>query len=257
MHDTFEPNPRAAAGGNNPPDPALEAYEAHKVNCEDLYAEAKNWCDGEPITTQEQADEVGKLLGMLREAATDAEKARKAEVKPLDEAKTAVQARWNELIGDTTKVKGIVLKAQDACKAALAPWLRKKEEEQRAAAEAARKEAEEKAAAAAEAFRSAQAADLEAQEQAEELIKAAEQAQKDARKAENAKANSGGGDYRAVGLRSVWTPALTDPAAALKHYAQRRPDELKAFLLKLAQDDVRAGVRTIPGFVVDETRVPG
>lgn len=254
LTESFEPNPRAVAGANNPPTPT--PYEAVKIHCDDLYTEAKHWLDGDVVETQDQADAVGKLLGMLREAASAADEARKKEAEPHDRAKAEIQERYNKLIGQTKAVTGTMIRAQDACKAALAPWLRKKEEEQRAAAEAARREAEEKARAAAEALRATQAADLEAQEQAEELIRAAEQAQKDAKKAENAKANAGGGDARAIGLRSVWTPALVDAGAALTHYVGRRPDELKSLLLKLAQDDVRAGVRSIPGFAITETRVP-
>ncbi len=57
-----------------------------------------------------------------------------------------------------------------------------------------------------------------------------------------------------MSLRSVWTPTLTDPCAALKHYRERQPDELKAWLLSQAEKDVRAGARSIPGFEISETK---
>jgi hypothetical protein len=254
ISEAFDPNPRAAPGGNNPPAPT--PYEAVKTHCDDLYEEAKHWLDGSVVETQEQADAVGRLLGMLREATHAADEARKAEAEPHDTAKAEIQARYNKLIGTTKAVTGTMIRAQDACKAALAPFLRKKEEEQRAAAEAARREAEERARIAAEAARAADAANLAEVEQAESLVKTAGQALKGAKKAESARANAGGGETRAVGLRSVWTPALVDAGAALTHYAERRPDELKTLLLKLAQDDVRAGARSIPGFAITETKVP-
>jgi hypothetical protein len=252
-----EPNLRAVIGANNPPSDAILAFEALKTHAEDLNGEAKLWLDGAAIETQAQADEISKLLGMIREASGDIEKARKAEVKPLDEAKAGIQERYNALIGDTQKVKGILVRATEACKAALAPWLRKQEEERRAEAKRLRKEAEQKASVAAEAARAAAAqADLQASEDAEALIKDAQATLKQADRAKKARAQAGGGDCRAVGLRSVWTPALTDAGAALRHYAQRRPEDLKSLLLRLAQEDVRAGIRTIPGFTVEETRVP-
>lgn len=255
--EAFEPNPRATRGGNNPPPDPAETFWALKAHADDLYAEAKGWLDGASVESQGQADAIGKLLGMIREASGDIEKARKAEVKPLDDQKAAIQERFNALIGDNKSCKGILIRAQEACKAALAPWLRKLEAERQAEADRLRKEAEEQARAAAEAARAATAAaDLQAAEDAEAMVKAAQAADKAATTAENAKAQAGGGDYRAVGLKSVWTPALVDAGAALRHYAERRPNDLKAFLLKCAQEDVRAGIRTIAGFVVEETRVP-
>jgi len=62
------------------------------------------------------------------------------------------------------------------------------------------------------------------------------------------------GGERATGLRSYFTPVLTDPKAALTHYVQTRPDELKAALLRLAEQDVREGKRSIPGFEITEEK---
>lgn len=43
-------------------------FELSKETIEDLYSEAKNWLDGEPVATQEQADEIQKLLRMIQAA---------------------------------------------------------------------------------------------------------------------------------------------------------------------------------------------
>jgi hypothetical protein len=242
---------RHAIGSNQPPE---SGFDAIRVHIEDLYSEAKNWLDGEPITNQAQADEVAKLLNMIREAEKTADEQRKAEAKPFDDGKAAVQAKYAPLIADTKAVRGKTVLAAEACKAALAPWLKKLEDEKRAAAEAARREAEEKARAAAEAARAAQAsADLDAMEAAEALVADARQAEKAATRAENDKAHASGYG-RAVGLRSFFTPVLTDPSAALMHYVKTQPDAVKAFLTGLAEQDVRTGKRQIPGFVVEEER---
>jgi hypothetical protein len=234
----------ALIGHNNPPEPT--PYEGFRVHIDDLLTEARNFLDGDEIASEGQAQAVAVLLDQARKAKKDADAARADEKRPHDEAAKAVQTKWKPLIEacDLT---------EKTAKEALAPWLLKKEAEQREAAEAARREAEEKARLAAEAARAAAANDLTAREDADRLIKDAENAAKFASKAEKAKAHASGGS-RAVGLRSYFTATLTDPVEALKHYKQARPDDLKAFLLSLAQTDVQNGARSIPGFTVIEER---
>lgn len=269
--EAFELNPRDKVGGNFPPEPMPEpevvaprapehpdppaSYKAIKVHCDDLDTEARNWLDGKSIENQEQADEVAKLLGMFLGAKNTADEARKKEAEPVDKVKAEIQTRYNGLIGENKTVTGSVVRAINACRAALAPWLQKLEDEKRAKEAALQAEAAEKAKAAADAARAASGHDLEAQEAAEALVKDAQETQRAANRASNDRARASGGGYRAVSLRSVWNPTLTDAGKALKHYAEKRPDELKAFLLELAEQDVRAGLRTIPGFSVDESKV--
>src|SRR3546814_11563233 len=78
---------------NNPP-----AYEAISLHIEDLIAEAHNFLDGEPIKAQGQADAVGKLLDMIRQAKKAADEQRVIEKKPHDEAATAVKTKYKPLI---------------------------------------------------------------------------------------------------------------------------------------------------------------
>ena len=231
----------AEIGHNNPP---VEPFDAFNVHIGDLFEEAKNFLDGEGVKTEGQADSVSKLLDMIRTAAKDADKARAEEKKPHDDAGKAVQAKWKPLLERAEL-------AVDACKKALAPWLQQKEAERRAAAEAARLEAERKAAEAAAAMAAADASDLEAREKAEAMLKDAKKADQAANKVENARSQAAGG-ARATTLRTYYRPELTDPSAALRHYVTARPDALKAFLLSLAETDVREGKRTIPGFTVHE-----
>lgn len=227
---------------NTPPEPAV----LFKEEVDDLLLEARNFLDGEPIANEDQAEAVSSLLNRLRRVAKDADDARKAEKKPHDDAVKAVQAKWKPII-DKAEL------AASTAKEALAPWLRKVDEEQRAKAEAARIEAERLAKVAAEAF-AGSVGNFKARDDAERLLGAAKAAEKHAAQAEKQKAHAKGGE-RAVGLVSTFTPKLVDSVEALKHYRARRPDELKEWLLEQARVDVRAGVRSIPGFTVNEERV--
>lgn len=227
---------------NAPADPAT----LFKEEVDDLLLEARNYLDGEPIANEEQAEAVSSLLNRLRRVAKDADEARKAEKKPHDEAAKAVQAKWTPIISRAEL-------ATTTAKQALAPYLQRLEEQQRAEAEAARLEAERLAKVAAEAHATA-TGNLEAQEDAERLLKAAKGAEKFAAKAEKAKPLAKGGE-RAIGLIDKFTPELTNPVEALKHYRTAQPEALKAWLIEQAEKDVRAGTRSIPGFTIHHERV--
>lgn len=227
---------------NAPAEPAV----LFKEEVDDLLLEARNWLDGEAISTEDQASAVSSLLNRLRRVAKDADDARKAEKKPHDDAGKAVQAKWTPIITQAEL-------ASSTAKQALAPWLRAVEEKQRAEAEAARREADRLAQIAADAHRQS-SGNLQAAEDAERLLKASAAAQKDANRAEKQKAHAKGGE-RAIGLVDVFTPVLADPCAALKHYRATQPEALKEWLLDNARQDVRAGARSIPGFEIKHERI--
>ena len=86
-------------------------------------------------------------------------------------------------------------------------------------------------------------------EWAEGQLVNAKQIEAAARKAakDHAKAETGG---RAVGLRTDWVPTLTDGPAAARHYWQTQRPDMEAFLLTLAEREVRLGRHAIPGFTV-------
>jgi hypothetical protein len=222
---------------------------------EDLIAEARNFADGEPVASQGQADAVSALIEDLRLAAKDADAERVRENEPHDKAKAAVQAKYAPLIADPkNKNPGKVWKAIDALKACLQPFLAKLDAEKREAERIAREAADKAAKDAADAMRAAAANDLQAREQAEALIAAAEVMQGVAKAAAGDKAHATGGS-RAMGLRSVWKAELKDAQIAAGFFWKRDPSVFNAFLQKLADEDVRAGKRSIPGFDVTETRV--
>lgn len=244
--------PNAATIGHNQP-PEETPFEVISAKINDLYDEAKNWCDGEPISTQGQADEVSKLMGMIREAEKEADALRKKEVAPLDEAKKEIQDRYNPLIGKTTKITGKTVMALDACKAAQKPWLVKLEAEKREKEEAARKEAEEAAQRAREAREAAEPTDLAAAEEAEALTQAAMAAQKAADKASKDKARASGGG-RATTLRTYYDAVINDETAFARWVWTNKRQDMREFMQALAQRMTDANMRSIPGVEVVERK---
>jgi hypothetical protein len=222
---------------------------------EDLIGEARNYADGSPVETQGQADDVSRIIDGLNLNAKALDAERVVEKAPLDKQIAAIQDRYNIWIADRkNKTPGKVFKAVDALKASLQPYLAKLDAEKREAERVAREAVDKAARDAAEAMRAAAANDLQAREEAEALIADAEAAQKLAKAAAGDKAHATGGS-RAMGLRSVWKATLTDSHAAAAHYWRTNPDAFTSLLQKLADDDVRAGKRSVPGFDVVEARV--
>jgi hypothetical protein len=87
------------------------------------------------------------------------------------------------------------------------------------------------------------------------MVDAAEEAARLASRAEHDKAQAKGGS-RAMGLRTVYRAEVTDPKACLIHYVANQREAMLDFLLTLAQTDVLAGKRQIPGVTVhQETRL--
>lgn len=234
----------AAVGHNNPPSP----FEVSQQRIADLYEEAKNYLDGEPINDQGIANDVQKLLALTRAARKEADEARKVEAKPFDDGKAEVQARYKPILEQADR-------ATDACKKALTPWLEKLDREKREAEAVARREAEKKAKVAQEAMRSTTLDDLEGRENAERLAREAKQAEAAANRAAKGKAKASGGIGRAASLRTTFEPELVSGVEAARHYWQHRREDMEAFLLECAQKDVRAGVRSIPGFTITEKKV--
>ena len=242
-------NERAVIGGNNPPSP----YELVKDKIDGLYDEAKLWLDGEKITSQEQADEIQKLMRLIQAAEKEADEARKDEAKPHDDAKAEIQERFNLLIGKTKSVTGKTVKAVEACKKALAPWLEKLELERLAREEAALKEAEEKNRLAMEAMRQRTGDNLEQSERAEQLVKDAKAAESIARRIGNEKATAKGFG-RAASLCTSYVAEVTDYTAFARYVWQHHKAELSIFLDDLARQIVARGSHKIDGVTVREER---
>jgi hypothetical protein len=243
----------AVIGHNNPPEPT--PFEAVQARINDLYGEAKLWLDGDPIKTQSQADALNTLASHIKAAASEAETLRKAEVKPFDDGKAEVQARFNVLIGETKSITGLTVKALDAVKAALKPYLLELDRQQQEAARTAREEAEKTIAEARAAIRATDAANLEARDHAEQLLSDAKDLERDANRLAKAKPQAHG-EGRAVGLRTVYTPIMLSYRDAAAWAFVEKKAELETFLMDLAKAEIRAGKRNAwQGFAVKEEKV--
>lgn len=234
-------NPLAVKGHNQPPP---SDFDLIKQEIEDLFDEAKNWADGEPIASQEMHDAIERLRDSLHDAGKRADALRIEEKRPLDEQVAAVQAKYNPFIQPK---KGKVDLAKSALDALLTPWRTRIAAEK--AAEAARV-AEEAAAAtraAQEAIR-ASSGNLAAREEAEELLA-------DAKRLEKTAARTFKSATTGTGLRTVWRAELADLEAALDWFFGEKPDEFTALVQRLADEAVRRGVRKVPGFNVVESKV--
>lgn len=242
-------NERAVIGGNNPP----SEYETVKEKIDGLYDEAKLWLDGAEITSQAQADEIQKLMRLIQAAEKEADEARKNEAKPHDDAKAEIQERFNLLIGKTKSVTGKTVKAVEACKKALAPWLQKIEEKRLEREALARKEADEKNRIAMEAMQQRTGDNLEQNEQAEQLVKDAKEAEAQARRIGNEKA-SAKGFGRAASLRTSYVSQVTDYTAFARYVWAHHKVELCDLLDDLARQIVARGNHNIDGVTVKEER---
>lgn len=248
---TLAVNERAVIGGNFPP---MTTFEAVKINILDLYEEAKQWLDGTPIETQEQANAVGTLKDSIKKAKKAADDAYDEEVRPHQETVKEIQARYNELTGNNKSVTGLAIKAEQACNAALKPYLIELDRQQQEKARLAREEADRLQREAMEAMRQRDAANLEQREAAERLVNEAKAAETAAHKAEGAKAHAKG-EGRATGLRTVHRAVMADKKLAASWVWVDRNDDLMVFIQDLAEKAVRSGARKIPGFNVIEEKV--
>lgn len=238
IHLTNEPNP----------------FDALRIDIDDLLLEAKNWCDGEAATTQEQVDEIARLIDDLNDRAKLLDAERVAEKKPLDDQIDEIQTRYNVYLAPLKNKKpGKVPTALDALNAAKRPFLLAKEAELAAKREAARKEAEEKALEAQKAAQAAAASDLGAREDADAKVAEAEAAAAVAKAAEKEKAHAYGGG-RAQGLRSRTVAEITDLYAAVRFYWTEDATPFRELVQRLADQDARSNRRVAVGVTFREER---
>lgn len=215
---------------NQPP-----AYEAFSLHIEELFALVSDTTAGAAVENDEQDAALDALLDDLRKAKKDANAERAAEKKPHDDAGNAVQAKWKPLIDrcdmGMTEIKNL-----------LTPYRNAKQRAKDEAAQRAREEAAAKEQAAREAIQASD--DLEERFAAEEQFKQAQKLKAVANKIDRAP----------TGLRTSYRARVINYKALLKHYMERRPRDVMAWLAEQAERDVRAGERVIPGVEVVEER---
>lgn len=219
-------------GGNNPP-----ADAAMTIHVDDLFTLLSDTLAGGEVSNDEQEAAIDAILNDFRDAAKDAEKARKDEKEPHLEAGRQVDAKWKPITDKANR-------GATACKDALTPYRTAKQRAKDEAARKAREEAEAREKAAQEALRGSE--DLEAKFAAEQELEAAKKLAAVANKIDRAP----------TGLRTFWEAEITDRKAALLHYLARVPERFEALIQQLADEDSRneATRRDIPGIIFHERK---
>lgn len=224
-------NERISMGGNNPP--VIDSFKAH---VDDLREEAGAWLEGKAVESAAEAEGLNTLLDLARKTAKDADTARADEKKPHLDAGKAVDAKWKPVIEAAERIA-------NCCKVALTPWNIAEQKRKEAAAALARAEAEAEAEARRQVAAEAETGSIEAREQADQIEVSAKAADRVAKKAEKEAA----GTSR---LRTSYRPEVTDLSAAIKHYWAADKEAFSGLVLELADRDVRAGKRSIPGITI-------
>lgn len=246
--------PAAPIGHNHPPPdepapvqegPPGEPFEAHATHIGDLYIEASNWADGVDIENDAQAAVVDRLIDDFKAAIAAAEASRDDEKRPLQAQVNAIQERYYPLIADTSKLKGIAIRAKAALLAVKTRWMNKVEALRAAEAAEAAKKAAELAAQAVQASREA-VGDIAATETAEDLIRQAKGALKTAAQIARPVVGSG--------MRTVYETEIANPILAARWAWANHEEECKEFFLTLARRDVHNGARALDGFTVTQAR---
>lgn len=232
-------------GHNNPPSPFDELASEYDA----YHMEAKNWLDGAKIENEKQAEAVAELRSRALAIKKKADALHKEEKAPHLEAGRMVDDKYRDIREGCPKIS-------EGCRRALAPWLQKIEDEKRREAEDARKKADaEREAAEAKLREAREAADLEGREAAEQALKEAKKMEGEAKRAEKDTAKASSKTGRATGLKDRYWPEVENKVDAVKHYWSQYPDEFVRLALTMAEQDVRAGKREIPGFTIKHERV--
>lgn len=230
---TTDTNPRAVIGGNNPPSTIFDEID-------DLFQTAKDFADGEPIGDEAMHDTISAIRDQIHELGKRADAMRADEKKPHDDAAKAVQEKYKPWLAKVTTAKA-------ALGDLLAAWRQRVLAEKQAEARRKQEEAARLAEEAQAAIR-ATSGNLAARVDAEELLAHAKDVEKDAKRAEKAATTS-------TGLRTVWRAELVDESKALDWAYSRAPDAFRQLVQGMADTVVRAGMRSVPGFTVTETKV--
>lgn len=221
---------RTDIGGNAPPPDAVFG-----LHIDELFTLLSDTLAGGEVSNDEQEAAIDAIMDDFRQASADSDKARKAEAKPFDDGKKAVQAKWKPIIDKADR--GVV-----ACREALTPYRTEKQRAKDEAARRAREEAEAREKAAQEAMR--QSDDLEARYAAEQEFEAAKKLTAVANKI----------DRSATGLRTYWRAEITDRKAALLHYLTRWPERFEALIQQMADEDARGTRAPVPGIVFHDDK---
>ena len=225
-------NPRAVIGGNSPPDPidtALEPYAS-------ILEEVGHWLDGKAVENDGQLAATDTLLKELKAARKAVDTARDECTKPLHEVWKAEVARWKPTQDDLDRQVKCLVAAQAPYKARLAA---EKETARIAAEQAAREKAE----AARQAHIAANAASIEEQRRADELMAEAEAAQRQAARASK---------DTVKGMRTVQIYEIESHKLALNWIARNDREAVTAFIEEYVRRNFKA--KPIEGVKVETVK---
>ena len=215
-------NERAIIGHNQAPDPIDDALAPFGATLE----EVANWLDGALVENAGQLKATDDLLKDLKAARKAVDAARDDVTKPLHDMWKAEVARWKPTQDDLDRQVKCLVAAQSPYKVKLA-----------AEKEAARAAAQAKAHAIAEEARqahlAANAASIDEQRAADDLLRQAEQARKVAARA---------GKDTVAGMRTVQVYEIQSHKQALTWIAQNDREALSTFI----EDYVRRNFNTGP-----------
>lgn len=232
MTDTFEPNPRAVAGGNEPPDTATmvaeqlaESYAVMASQIDALMLDARSM--PETVDDDTTMGRVSAMVKLLGDKAKEAEAIRVKEKTPYLRGGNAVDSFCNAWKDRLTKASSIL-------HARVHTYNRRKEAEER------RRREEE----AAEARRRAEAARLE-QERRDREAQEAEEAARRARKPANVEVRSEAAHQAAAtaGVARVNTMLAEDEARATELAAAQKP---AAMVRTRHEDGVLTTMKQVP-----------
>lgn len=265
-----EHEPAAIGDNGGPPleEPAkVSGREAVEIHVGDLLTEAGNWADGVPLESQEQADQVAKLVRMLEQASRQVDATADEEKRPHNDALTEIGNWRNGWLAKGLKrtPDGKITTALAALGRLSTWWLIKLDNERKAREAEAAKEAAAAAAAALAAKQEAETTtNIAVVEDAQDKMAEAMSLIKQAQGIGKAKVRTGGGEgFRAQTLRSTWSAIPTGEegawAAALRAllpdeaFASDLRDLIQRHANRLAQTEAGRG-KGLPGFHWNEDR---
>jgi hypothetical protein len=234
----FPDEPKPVALSNMPSDP----FEALMVEIEDKSAQAEELLTGD-VTSQQGCDLARNMQAQLLALNKRADAMHKAEKAPvlLQQREIDERFRFRDKVADIASRLRFKFEG----------FLRAEERRQRE--EADRKHREETARIEAERKRiEAERAKLKEDEPVAFHTSPEPELPELPTAPEPVKVSAGGGFGRRAGLKSVWAATLSDIDAALAHYKDNA--KVRELIQKLADADVRAGKRNVPGFAISEER---
>lgn len=192
---------------------------------------------GVPVENEKQYIVVKDLQDCLKKIRLAAEKQRKIDKQPYLDGSSQIDGNYKVL-----NVK--VTTAESAARECVQPYLQKLEQERQAAQKLAQEEKEKAEKELAEANAAKQGADMEESERINDLADELKAKEKQASKTSRPVA---------TGMKTVFTPTITDKVEVIKHYWT--DPSLVETLMRLINADIRSGKREIPGVEIKEERV--